>query len=357
MLLRTITQLVSAPEVAQNDANVVATDDYSSDTGTSGRAVVDGAGVLGRIEAPGDQDWFKVELLAGRSYEIELVADRNFDPVLLGIFDESGQAIKGTFNDDGGEGKNSRVLFTPSEGGTYFISAGAFRNDMGSYRLSVSQFQDDATASSPAKILVGSEHMGEIAVEREVDLFVVELERGRYYQIDVEGADTEKGTLGDPYLIDIRHVNGSDLPSPNDNGGAGLNSRSQYLAKETGYHYIEVSGAPQGETGTYAIGVREITDDYDHGIENDGYGVLGPSESSAVTWTASGALEVGGDIDSFLLEVRTGWAYDITLEGLKPNSASLSVNGDGVLQLLYRDDGGMLQWRASEVGPKIRTGC
>jgi len=197
MLLRTITQLVSAPEVAQNDANVVATDDYSSDTGTSGRAVVDGAGVLGRIEAPGDQDWFKVELLAGRSYEIELVADRNFDPVLLGIFDESGQAIKGTFNDDGGEGKNSRVLFTPSEGGTYFISAGAFRNDMGSYRLSVSQFQDDATASSPAKILVGSEHMGEIAVEREVDLFVVELERGRYYQIDVEGADTEKGTLGD----------------------------------------------------------------------------------------------------------------------------------------------------------------
>lgn len=341
---------VSDPEVASNDANVVATDDYSSNTETVGRAVV-GASVLGRIEAPDDQDWFKVELLAGMSYEIDLewVADSSFDPVLLGIYDESGQLLKGTFNDDGGEGKNSRVLFTPSEGGTYFISAGAFRNDIGSYSLSVSRFEDDSTMHSPTKILVGAEHVGKIEVEREVDLFIVELERGRYYQIDVEGADTEKGTLGDPYLIDIRHVNGSDAPSPNDNGGVGFNSRSQYLAKEMGYHYIEVSGAPQGETGTYTIGVREITDDYDWE-----YGVLGPSESSAATWTASGALEVGGDSDSFRLEVETGWTYDITLQGLKPNGASLQVSGGGVLDSLYLDDEGVVQWRPTEGEDQLR---
>ena len=61
------------------------------------------------------------------------------DPFLRGIFDENGNWISGTGDDDGGEGYNSRVTFTPDATGTYYVAAGAFGYLEGTYTLSVEE--------------------------------------------------------------------------------------------------------------------------------------------------------------------------------------------------------------------------
>ncbi len=340
-------------EVESSDGNGVI-DDYSDDATTAGTATVDAEGVKGSIESSGDQDWFKIELLAGVAYEINLTAlDSDFDPLLHGIFNSSGLEIQGTTNDDGGRGQDSRLLFKPSEGGTYFISAGAFGGDMGDYRLSVSRFQPDVEVVQTAELIfVGGSRLGHILFTREIDLYAVELERGRYYQIDVEGSSSKKGTLGDPYLIEIRSDPEQGLPLfGDDNDGAGFNSRSTYRATESGYHYIEVSGAPQGETGTYSISVREITDDYP---------ALSPYEDDrsefgevVVGGTAWGVLELGGDTDYFIVEVEAGQSYEITLSGLATTGSSLFAYGSP-LDPFYRDEEGNLQLRPTDGDKKLK---
>ena len=62
-----------------------------------------------------------------------------YDPYLRGIYDEDGDRIESTTDDDGGVGRNSRVYFTPDEGATYYVSAGAYGNHVGTYTLSVEE--------------------------------------------------------------------------------------------------------------------------------------------------------------------------------------------------------------------------
>ena len=62
-----------------------------------------------------------------------------YDPYLRGIYDEDSDRIDGTTNDDGGRVRNSRVYFTPDEGATYYVSAGADRDYAGTYTLSVEE--------------------------------------------------------------------------------------------------------------------------------------------------------------------------------------------------------------------------
>ena len=105
-------------------------DDYSADILTDGTVVVGGI-ATGEIERSGDRDWFAVELEAGRTYTIDLRGSRTNDgtlrdPYLRGIHDADGNLISGTTNDDGGESYNSRLTFTATESGTYYIAASAY---------------------------------------------------------------------------------------------------------------------------------------------------------------------------------------------------------------------------------------
>ena len=75
------------------------------------------------------------------------------DPYLRGIHDRNGNLISGTTNDDGGTGFNARLSFTPASSGYYYISAGTYGSNTGTYRLSVSS-TSAALASMPQQNLV-----------------------------------------------------------------------------------------------------------------------------------------------------------------------------------------------------------
>ena len=66
---------------------------------------------------------------ANRTYQFDLEGSRTgagtlSDPYLRGIHDTSGNPIDGTTDDDKGIGRNSRVTLTPTQAGTYYVSAG-----------------------------------------------------------------------------------------------------------------------------------------------------------------------------------------------------------------------------------------
>ena len=92
-----------------------------------------------------DEDWVRVELVAGHTYHIRLGgtgADAGLDTVLR-VYDANGEqvAINDDVNFSAGQ-VNSQLSFTPDADGVYFLSAGAYRGNAaqqqaGRYRLTL----------------------------------------------------------------------------------------------------------------------------------------------------------------------------------------------------------------------------
>ena len=62
---------------------------------------------MGVIDRERDQDWFAVELEAGKTYRIDLEGTWSdvgtlADPYLRGVYNSTGVLIAGTSDDDGG---------------------------------------------------------------------------------------------------------------------------------------------------------------------------------------------------------------------------------------------------------------
>ena len=257
------------PPVAQLDQSTPQTvsepagEDFSASASTSGRVAV-GDTATGNVGSNGDRDWFAVELVAGRTYVIDLRGSPTddgtlSDPYLGGIHDSDGNLIARTTNDDGGEGYNSRVTFTATGSGTHYIAAGAagIFSGRGTYEVEVTdtsppivapdpdsedppdtqeqvqqqeqdeppaetvippaepetaQAQDEAAsvsegdtdlptdATTPGRVVVGGSATGNIGSNGDRDWFAVTLEAGKTYRFDLEGSATGGGTLRDPYL-------------------------------------------------------------------------------------------------------------------------------------------------------------
>ena len=124
-------------------------DDFSPTTSTSGEVAVGGT-ASGNIETARDRDWFAVDLVAGRTYTIDLRGSPTddgtlSDPRLYGIHDADGNLIAHTTNDDWGGTYNSQVSFTATYSGTFYIAAGAFGFNQGTYTVEVT---DDSPADT-----------------------------------------------------------------------------------------------------------------------------------------------------------------------------------------------------------------
>ena len=131
-------------------------EDFSADTSTGGQVVV-GETATGDIGSDGDRDWFAVDLVEGRTYTIELrgspTADGTLsDPLLYGIHDADGNLLAHTTNDDGGDGRNSKVTFTATASGTFYIAAGAYKSNLGTYEVEVTDNAADDTRADATNL-------------------------------------------------------------------------------------------------------------------------------------------------------------------------------------------------------------
>ena len=98
----------------------------------------------------GDRDLVAVTLVAGQAYQIDL-AGTGTSPVgdtYLRVLDSAGTVVGS--NDDA-VGLNSQLIFTPSVGGTYYLSAGAFNDRYaGTYRLAIAEYTPPPPPPPPA---------------------------------------------------------------------------------------------------------------------------------------------------------------------------------------------------------------
>ncbi len=111
-------------------------DTIAGDTSTTSTLTVNGVSASSAIDTAGDQDWFRVNLVAGESYAFTLNgsgAAPMSDP-FLGLYDAAGALI--SVDDDGGPSTNSMMQFTATQSGIYYISAQGFETVTGDYTIS-----------------------------------------------------------------------------------------------------------------------------------------------------------------------------------------------------------------------------
>ena len=318
-------------------------DEYPADTTTTGQVPVNGS-ANANIDEAGDVDWFRVELQSGQQYAIDLEGSPTDmgtlpDPYLF-LFDGAGTELD--WNDDGGADFNSRLLFTPETTGTYYIGAGAFGSEVGTYTLSVAEYvapPDDypADATTTGRVTVGDSVTGEIEAADDVDWFAVDMDPARSYRIDLEGAPTGAGSLSDPYLY-VFDANGNQLDW-NDDGGEGFNSGLTFQPPTAGTYYIG-AGAFAANTGTYRLSVSEFVappDDYPADMSTTGVAPVGGS--------VTGSIEVADDEDWFAVQLSADLMYTIDLEGAPTGGGDLSdpylhIYDDAGNEIDWNDDGG-----------------
>src|SRR5687768_12476811 len=120
--------------VSINTVLLVTPDTIADDTSTTATVTVDGPSVISTIDTIGDQDFLRVELEAGRIYDIGqyLVAGGPsgvpLSDAYIEIYDSAGNLL--TSADGGGpntpQGLDALLTFIPEASGTYFINARAF---------------------------------------------------------------------------------------------------------------------------------------------------------------------------------------------------------------------------------------
>lgn len=115
------------------------------DNNTTQVHMVSGGSYVGNLETPGDEDWIRVELTAGQRYQFDLYGS-SAEPVedtYLRLYDASGNLIAENDDIDLGVDRNSRLGFTASESGVYYIEVdswdgGSDDERTGEYTLEVS---------------------------------------------------------------------------------------------------------------------------------------------------------------------------------------------------------------------------
>ncbi|MFM2330455.1 MAG: hypothetical protein RLZZ494_2558 [Pseudomonadota bacterium] len=117
-------------------ATANAADTIPGSASTTATLTVNGEAGSSAIDSTGDQDWWKVRLKVGVTYVFTLSADvdSTLDPTLR-LLNSAGTKL--TSNDDiNDSNKNSRITYTASATGTYYLSAQGY-NSTGAYTIAV----------------------------------------------------------------------------------------------------------------------------------------------------------------------------------------------------------------------------
>src|SRR5262245_5334469 len=124
------------------DAEGPGSDTVAGSTGTSS-TMSGGTSVRGYINASGDQDWYGVTLTAGQTYTFTLsgFGVGALSDAYMRLLNSSGTQV--AFDDDSGPLANSKLTFTASASGTYYVSAQGFGTTTGQYLLTM------ATGTTP----------------------------------------------------------------------------------------------------------------------------------------------------------------------------------------------------------------
>ncbi|MEO0361486.1 MAG: pre-peptidase C-terminal domain-containing protein, partial [Pseudomonadota bacterium] len=335
------TQLTGAYALSAARLGAAPADDAPNDNTTTIRLADDGSARTGSIEAPGDRDRFILDVVEGAEYLISLRGSGSgalADPFLR-IFDGESRQIAS--NDDGGEDRDSELVFEATSTGRIFVEAGAFGDDgTGRYAVSAER-QSGAGAGDPpaddtstARVEVDGTFDGELEVAGDRDWIGVELTGGGVYDVSLAG-------FGDPSLADplLRIIDPDGQQVALNDDFDGLDSRIEsFVADQTGLFFVSAGSYADAGVGGYRVAVDQIG-----GGAGETPGDATTTESVAVGGSVTGVLEVEGDRDWYRVDLEAGGVYEIALNGTggagglsdpllrlyDPDSDLVATNDDG----------------------------
>ena len=138
----------------KNEGNVdAATEAGDIPATTLSVATVSTAGIVaGTVSSAGDRDWYRVNLIAGQNYQIDLIGNGAYTAgdVSLHLRNSVGTSV--AYNDDF-IGLNSRITYTPGSSGIFFIDAGHLGSGIGTYNVTIANLTTPgADVSAPVLV-------------------------------------------------------------------------------------------------------------------------------------------------------------------------------------------------------------
>ncbi|MEY3735645.1 MAG: hypothetical protein RLZZ624_704, partial [Cyanobacteriota bacterium] len=256
--------LAAGPEVISIQAvltgeTAIRTDRIAASTATT-TSLNSGDSITGFVNSRGDHDWLRVQLTAGSRYLFKL--NRLSGPLdpLLSLRNSAGSLI--SENNDANGGRNSEIIYTASSSETYYLDAGANRNNStGQYQLLMSQLVIDqyaANTSTTGVITDGGSVSSTIDSNGDHDWFRIALTAGRSYTFNLNQVVGSQG-LADP-LLALRDSSGVLLTS-NDDANGSLNSQINFTATSTGTYYLDAGAYADSGTGQYQLLMSQLVID------------------------------------------------------------------------------------------------
>ena len=133
----------SGSDTSSNEL-IIRADDFAASSATTGLVSVGGSS-SGVLEQLADRDWFAVDLVAGRTYELRLNGTTLADPSLR-LLNAAGSQLASNDNSSSSNNRNSLISYTATSSGRHYLEAAAFNDGgSGSYVISTT----DVTSAAP----------------------------------------------------------------------------------------------------------------------------------------------------------------------------------------------------------------
>ena len=225
-----------------------------------------GDGFQGNVADRSDEDWIRVELVAGKSYDIRLqgIGPDALADTVLRLYNSAGEQL--AYNDDidvDARELDSMLEFSPDAGGAYYLSAGGFpSNEDGNYVLTVFDEADD-NPDTPYTVSAGGRFNGTLDDKFDEDWIRVELVEGKTYSITLTGIGPDADT---DTVLRLYNSAGQQVAFHDDvDYAAGkVNSMLTFSPAATGAYYLSAGayrGNPtQDNSGRYQVAVYDEAD-------------------------------------------------------------------------------------------------
>lgn len=296
--------------------------------------------IPGNIEEPGDVDVYSFEVLSdhvGFLYLLETVIPTGdpFSDTYIRLIDRDGVSEIASDNDSGA-GLGSKVLWSPSAAGTYYLEVSQFLpGEIGLFQVSVFRSgpaPDDDHGDEPVSATLltvgGLPAAGSTELSGDVDFFKFAIEPNRFHDIETSGLESGSDTV-----ISLYDSDGETLLAIDDQGGRQFNA-SRIL-------WISPNGLQQSEAFAY-VRVQQFLP----GKSGVGYSISVSSPGPPATLPLEGE-EIIGEIEepgaaaAFLFEASANTQIEVGLSVL-PGELNLFevrlLDSDGVSLLKSQEN-------------------
>jgi hypothetical protein len=257
--------------VEESPPTATISDDHANDFETNSGLLIDQVG-SGTLEIAGDEDVFVINFDENVSYSLAVGgldsgAGSLADPVFT-VFDNFGKVL--AQNDDGGVGLDPFIeKFIPTSGGDHFISVFAYDNSIGTYQITAYETKDDHSDYPNSATRLDMESSYPVSVEgyitpNDIDLFVINMEPGKQYEIVVDTAVFVEEQNISPFDSSLNLYSiGADSTQPikfldtNDDAQFFDGSYLTFSPETQGDYLLEVESFISNDHGGYNIGVYE----------------------------------------------------------------------------------------------------